>query len=146
MKELGHKKNSDDEGEGENVSHSEELVGIKNTVVYDTIKVKPEPTNFKVKSYLRRFTRSSSNIPRNVLQTIEKYGYIQNVKPDGNCGFYSVMNGLSHVGIYFEEDVTLYRKVIDDYINKSRKDLLLIMQFRRRNNNKYIETKILDRC
>ena len=36
--EVGCKKNPDDKGEGENVKHSEDLVGIQNTVTHDTIK------------------------------------------------------------------------------------------------------------
>ena len=141
--EVGCQKNPDDEGEGENVKHSEDLVGIENTVTHDSIKVKPEPSEMKSKKYLRRFNRQSSTIPNHVLEQIEQYGLIQNVLGDGNCGFYSVMNGLEHVGIEFEEDINLNCKAIYDYINKNKNKLLLNMQFRRRNKDEYIESEIL---
>ena len=78
------------------------------------------------------------------MKQIEQYDLIQNVLGDGNCGFYSVMNGLEHVGIEFEEDINLNRKAIYDYINKNKKELLLNMQFCRRNKDEYIEREILN--
>ena len=68
------KKNPDEKGEGGNVNHSEDLVGIQNTVIHHTIKIKPEPGQSKSKSHLQHFNRCSSKIPNDVLEMIKKYG------------------------------------------------------------------------
>ena len=141
-------KNPDDDGEGDNVKHSEDLVGIKNTVIPKVINIKPEPADTNTKNYLRRFNRRTSSIPNHFLNTIEKYGSIQNVKPDGNCGFYSVMNGLAHIGIPYEEDLNLHRKIIYDYIDDNRTELFWLenMVWRNRDKNDYINKEILTKC
>ena len=59
----GTKKNPDDDGEGENFEHSEDLVGIKNTVIPKVINIKSEPADANTKNYLRRFNRRTSGIP-----------------------------------------------------------------------------------
>ena len=142
------KKNQDDEGEGEKIIHSEDLVGIRNTRIPKEIKVKSEPSDSIGKNYLRSFNRRSSKIPNNVLSVLEKYGHVQNVKPDGNCGFYSVMNGLSHIGIDHEEDINLHRKNIHDYIKNNKNELFWLsdMVWRNKNKNDYIQKHILDKC
>ena len=69
------------------------------------------------------------------------------MKGDGNCGFYSMMNGLSHVGIEFENDINVLRKDIYDFIDQNRD----ILQFSnklptRRSRNIFIDTEIINRC
>lgn len=112
--------NPDDEGEGMNAKPMEEMIGIANTITHKLLKVKPDPEEFQFKKYLCRFNQRQSGIKHDILDVIEKYGTIQNVKPDGNCGFYSVMNGLSHVGIKFQENINFMRKDIYNYINENR--------------------------
>ena len=141
-------KNPLDEGEGENIVHCEDLVGIPNTVKHKEIKLKEEEEDLNTSQpYLRRFNGRTSGIPEDVLSTIEQYGNIQNVKGDGNCGFYSMMNGLSHVGIQFENDINVLRKNIYDFIDKNRDELHFSNELTtRRKRNAFIDKEIINQC
>ena len=49
---------------------------------------------------------------------------------DGNCGIYSIMEGLYHNGIDFNEDVDIFRKSIVKYVDCNRNKLLMGLKFR----------------
>lgn len=57
--------------------------------------------------YLRRSSRAS--LDTYTWSNIEKYSVIQNVAGDGNCGIYSVMEGLCQVTIECTMDVNAFR-------------------------------------
>ena len=56
-----------------------------------------------------------------LLQAVTHYGALQDVVGDGNCGYYSLMEGLHLLGIHVPMDVTLLRKEIYNYADKWRK-------------------------
>ena len=56
------------------------------------------------KPYLRHLSRSCGVCKEKQI-VIEQYGTIQDVSPDGNCGFYAAIVGLFHVGIDVKEDI-----------------------------------------
>ena len=70
------------------------------------------------------------------------------MKADGNCGFYSIMNGLGHIGVEYEDDVNVQRKAIYDYVDNNRSDLFWLnnMVWRNRDKNDYINKEILAKC
>ena len=49
---------------------------------------------------------------------------------DGNCGIYSIMEGLYHNNIEFNEDVDIFRISIVDYIYINRNQVLQGIEFR----------------
>ena len=61
---------------------------------------------------------------------MELFASIQNVNGDGNCGFYSIMEGLHHNGIDFNEDVDKFRRSIVDYIDCNQNKVLPGLKFR----------------
>ena len=97
----------------------------------------------------------SSLIPKTPRAEIEQFASIQNVSGDGNCGIYSIMEGLHHNGIDFNEDVDMFRKSISDYINSNRNKVFVGLKFRNKrmsdgtmrgeNRNEFIDKEIIQR-
>ena len=96
-----------------------------------TIVIKEESNigNTKSRYYLKQSLRSSL-IPEAPREEIEKFASIQNVYGDGNCGMYSIMEGLYHNGIEYSEDIDIFRKSIVDYIDSNRNKILIGLKFR----------------
>ena len=112
------------------------------------INIKPDPDDFASKWYLSMLTRRSRNkIRAGVLERIEKYGTIQNVVGDGNCGFYASIVGLEHQGIPVQTDIYLLRQLLSLHVQNSGKDLFGTMSFRKHRGKKtkeqFIEKDIL---
>ena len=79
--------------------------------------VNAEILESKFGKILRRLGRS---IPWNTLQSIEVYGTIQNITPDGNCGHYSIMVGLNRMCIDVTDNVTELRRYIYNCVLNNR--------------------------
>ena len=102
--------------------------------------------------YLRRFVRNSS-IKVTARLEIEKYGTIQNVVGDGNCGTYSTMEGITLVGIECNLDVNIFKEHVYNYILKHKSSISTDVSFTNRRKrieelrgltqNSFIETKIM---
>ena len=54
------------------------------------------------------------------LKTFKRFGEIQNVVPDGNCGYYCAMYGLHVLGINVTMDIQEFRKQMYDYADEMK--------------------------
>ena len=79
------------------------------------IKLLIRESRWKESFYLRRSVRNSY-IKEKAQSEIDKYGKIQNVAGNGNCGIYSTMEGLSQVIIECTMDVSTFIKEVCNYV------------------------------
>ena len=110
--------------------------------------------NTKNRYYLKQSLRSSQ-IPKEHKRMIELFAAIQNVSGDGNCGIYSIMEGLYHNDIDFNTDVDCFRRSIVEYIDCNRNKILPGLQFRNkrktdgtirgRSKDDFIDKEVKDR-
>ena len=109
---------------------------------------KPSPDRY----YL---VKTTSSLRGNARKEISRYGIIQNVLGDGNCGIYASMEGLRKAGIKCTLDVNTFRKNVYDYIIKNIKNIVPQLTFSRKKmasgtmrgktREQFIKTEILDR-
>ena len=75
-------------------------------------------------------TCSSSGILKNVWNKLLKFGLIQNVRGDGNCGVYAAVEGLLNCLIPVSTDVKTFRKEVRDFIDNNRNKVLCNFSFK----------------
>ena len=94
------------------------------------VKIKPDPEEFKEKSYLCVLTRRTcKKIREQIIERMEKFGSIQNVLGDGNCAFYASIVGLEHQGIPVNTNITEHWKSLYNHMKDTKKDLYPYMTF-----------------
>ena len=112
---------------------SKKIESIVETDNGDTvIKIEAEGGGIIPARYYIMKSLRSSNIPTEAQLQINTFDAIQHVKPDGNCGHYSIMEGLFHNHIEFYEDVDVFRKHIFDYIHENKDTLFVNISFGRK--------------
>ena len=126
-------KHPDDEGEGleEGKDNSDNVEDDEKPLLHrDPVKIKPDPEEFKEKSYLCVLTRRTrQKIREQIIERMEKFGSIQNVLGDGNCAFYASIVGLEHQGIPVNTNITELRKSLYNHLKDTKKDIYPHMTF-----------------
>ena len=147
---LSTSKANDTKKKGRVKKHIEHEIEEKPIVIKEELYL----NNTKHRYYLQQSLRSSL-IPKTPRAEIEKFASIQNVSDDGNCGIYSIMEGLYHNSIDFNEDVDMFRKSISDYIDCNRNKVFMGLKFRNKrmsdgttrgkHRNEFIDKEIIQR-
>ena len=84
----------------------------------------------QVDNYWQCTTRlSRGGLTESVYYDLSEFGVIQNVKGDGNCGIYSIMEGLLNCLIPVVTDEPVFRKEVRDYIDIHRNEVLSNFSF-----------------
>ena len=107
------------------LEEEEENKKVKN----DEISVKTENIE-EIENYWQvSIRRSRGGLTKSVFDKLSEFGVIQNVRGDGNCGIYSIMEGLLNCLIPVVTDVIAFRKEVCDFIDKNRNEVLSNFSF-----------------
>ena len=80
---------------------------------------------------MRRSVRNSY-IKEKAQSEIDKYGKIQNVAGNGNCGIYFTMEGISQVMIDCTMDVNTFKEELYNYFLNNKSSILTNIYFTNR--------------
>lgn len=105
------------------------------TPVPATVKVKVEDSKEGIviekvkKHWCIRMSRSRGGLSKEDFDDLSKFGRINDVKGDGNCGIYVAIEGLLNCLIAVKTDVKLFRRQVHDFIDKNRNEVLMNYSF-----------------
>ena len=117
-------------------SHSDDsvpsTVKVPKTNGKKDVKVKPDKgivIQKVIKTWCKRMSRKRGGIRKKDFDTLSKYGNLQDVVGDGNCGVYAAVEGLLNCLIAVTTDVEKFRKEVHDFIDTHRKEVLTSFTF-----------------
>ena len=73
--------------------------------------------------------RSRGGLSKQDFDNLSKFGRINNVRGDGNCGVYAAIEGLLNCLVAVTTNVKVFRKEVHDYIDKHCNEVLMNFHF-----------------